>query len=112
MIWLAINTTHDATNAFNKDWITKNNLSYPILNDSDGVVGKAYGAKNTPEMYIIGRDGKLLYMGAIDNDKEGDKDRAKVNHVQKALNQILAGFSVSVHGVLCIGSTWRTDVRS
>jgi peroxiredoxin len=93
--WLAINTTHDATNAFNKEWITKNNLTYQILNDSDGVVGRAYGAKTTPEMYIIGKDGKLLYMGGIDNDQAGDKGAAKVNYVQKALGEILAGQPVS-----------------
>jgi peroxiredoxin len=96
VVYLAINTTHDATNAFNKEWITKNGLSYPILNDADGVVGHAYGAKTTPEMYIIGRDGKLLYMGGIDNDKDGDKGAAKVNYVAKALDEILAGKPVSV----------------
>jgi peroxiredoxin len=95
VVHLAINTTHDATNAFNKDWIGKNSLSYPILNDADGVVGKLYGAKTTPEMYIIGRDGKLLYMGGIDNDPDGDKGAAKVNYVSKALDEILAGKSVS-----------------
>jgi peroxiredoxin len=95
VVHLAINTTHDATNAFNKDWIAKNNLTYPILNDSSGVVGHAYGAKTTPHMFIIGRDGKLLYQGGIDNDKEGDKGAAKVNYVAKALDEILAGKPVS-----------------
>jgi len=95
VVYLAINTTHDATNAFNKDWIAKNNLTYPILNDSSGVVGHAYGAKTTPHMFIIGRDGKLLYQGGIDNDKQGDKGAAKVNYVAKALDEILAGKPVS-----------------
>jgi len=93
--WLAINTTHDATNTFNKEWITKNNLSYPILNDSDGVVGHAYGAKTTPEMFIIGKDGKLLYAGGIDNDKSGEKGIARVNYVQRALGEIMSGQPVS-----------------
>jgi peroxiredoxin len=95
VVHLAINTTHNATNAFNKEWITKNNLTYPILNDADGVVGKAYGAKTTPEMYVIGRDGRLLYMGGIDNDPDGDKGAAKVNYVAKALDEILADKPVS-----------------
>jgi len=95
VVYLAINTTHDATNAFNKEWIAKNSLSYPILNDADGVVGHAYDAKTTPEMFIIGRHGKLLYKGGIDNDKDGDKGAGKINYVSKALDEILAGKAVS-----------------
>jgi peroxiredoxin len=96
VVWLAINTTFNATNSFNKDWITKNSLTYPILNDADGVVGHQYGAKTTPEMYIIGKDGTLLYMGGIDNDKDGDKGSARINYVSKALDEILAGKAVTV----------------
>jgi peroxiredoxin len=96
VVWLAINTTHDATNSFNKEWITKNSLTYPILNDSDGVVGHEYGAKTTPEMYIISKEGTLLYMGGIDNDKDNDKGSARVNYVSKALDEILSGKPVTV----------------
>lgn len=93
--YLAINTTKDSTNTSNKEWITKNSLSYPILNDAEGAVGHAYDAKTTPQMFIIGKDGKLLYAGGIDNDKDGDKAAARVNYVQKALGEIMSGQPVS-----------------
>jgi peroxiredoxin len=96
VVWLAINSTGTATNAEDKAWITENNLSYPILNDSAGEVGHAYGAKSTPGMYIIGKNGTLVYSGAIDNDPSGNlAPSAKVNYVQKALTELLAGSAVS-----------------
>lgn len=71
-------------------------LNYPILNDETGVTGKAYGAKTTPHMFIVGKDGKVAYMGAIDNNKGGDKkDGEVVNYVRQALDQIIKGETVT-----------------
>ncbi len=95
VVWLAINTTHDADNAFNKNWVSQNSLDYPILNDSKGVVGHEYGAKTTPDMFIINKDGALAYSGGIDNDPEGDKGSARINYVDQALSELLAGQTVS-----------------
>ncbi|WP_149538230.1 redoxin domain-containing protein [Siccirubricoccus phaeus] len=38
-----------------------------VLLDPEGNVGRAYGAQTTPHMYVIGADGRLLYMGGIDS---------------------------------------------
>jgi peroxiredoxin len=96
VVWLAINTTASADNAFNKNFADANNVPYPILNDSAGNVGKAYQAKSTPDMFIIDKSGNLAYSGAIDNDPDGDRGNDRVNYVQKALDEMLAGQSVSV----------------
>ena len=90
VVWLAINSSHDADNAFNKQWAEKNKLDYPILNDSAGKVGHAYNAKTTPDMFIIDKDGKLVYEGAIDNVPEGDMGSSRINYVEKALDDVLA----------------------
>jgi peroxiredoxin len=95
VIWLAINSTHDLTNSVDLEWAKQQNISYPILNDTTGATGHAYGAKNTPEMYIIDKTGKLVYMGGIDNDPQGDKAN-KTNYVAQALDEILADKAVSV----------------
>jgi len=95
VIWLAINSTKNTTNDSDKQWADAQSIAYPILNDVDTAVGKAYHATNTPEMYLIGADGTLLYKGAIDNDPDGDRSSGKVNYVQKALDELLAGKSVS-----------------
>lgn len=56
-----------------------------ILLDPDGIVGKAYGAKTTPQMALIDSKGVLRYAGAID-------DRPTANHasVEGATNYLLA----------------------
>jgi peroxiredoxin len=94
--WLAINSSHDVTNSFDKQWATQQNISYPILNDAAGSIGHAYGATNTPDMFIISKDGKLIYKGAIDNDRDQDRTSGKINYVDQALSETLAGKPVSV----------------
>jgi hypothetical protein len=75
------------------------------LNDSKGTVGHEYDATNTPEMFIIGKDGKLLYEGAIDNDRDHDKGKDQVNYVDQALGEILAGKAVTVPQTTPYGCT-------
>jgi len=94
--WLAINSSHDVSNADMKQWATSQGISYPILNDAAGTTGHAYGATNTPEMYVIGKDGTLLYKGAIDNDRDDTLGSAKINYVDQALGEVLAGKPISV----------------
>lgn len=68
-------------------------MKYPVLIDSDGKVGKTYGAKTTPHIFVVAADGSLAYMGAIDNQKEG-KDY--VNYAKQAIEELKAGKKVSV----------------
>ena len=92
--WLAINTTPGKTSADNKAVAGKWNIAYPILTDADGSVGKAYGAKTTPHMFIVDQKGTIAYAGAIDNDPEGNKSD-RVNLVDKALGELTSGTSVT-----------------
>lgn len=96
--FLAINSGAAGNQGHGKDAeaAKKWKIEYPILSDETGAVGKAYGAKATPHMYIIDTKGTLRYMGAIDNNARGDKSgSAYVNYVAQALDEILAGETVS-----------------
>jgi len=64
-----------------------------VLLDPSGEVGKKYDAKTTPEMFVLDKEGKVLYAGAIDSIKSTDSaDVAKAeNHVRAALDAALAG---------------------
>ena len=68
------------------------------LLDPKGVVGKGYGAKTTPHIYIIDGSGKLVYQGGIDDKPTADTaDIAGArNHVLAALGELRAGKPVSV----------------
>ena len=67
-----------------------------LLLDPDGKVGHEYGAKTTPDMYIINPDGKLVYQGAIDSKPTTSVADLKVatNYVKVALDDSMNGKSV------------------
>jgi peroxiredoxin len=68
------------------------------LMDADGKVGRAYGARTTPHMYVIDPAGTLVYAGAIDDKPSANPADVKTatNHVRQALAQTLAGKPVGV----------------
>jgi peroxiredoxin len=68
-----------------------------LLLDPDGKVGHAYGAKTTPDMYIINPEGKLVYEGAIDSKPTTAIADLKTatNYVKVALDDSMTGKSVS-----------------
>jgi peroxiredoxin len=105
VVWLAINSTHDNTVSSNKAAANAWNMNRPILDDASGTVGHEYGATNTPEIFVIGKDGKIAYEGAFDNDPQGDKSSDKINYAAQALDEILAGKSVSVPETKAYGCT-------
>jgi len=85
-------TDEKAKEAFAKHGIAA--TSY--IRDVNGIIGKAYGAKTTPHMFVINK-GRVAYMGAIDSIPSADKaDIAKAeNHVAKALDEVLDGKEVT-----------------
>ena len=68
------------------------------LLDPDGIVGKLYGARTTPHMYVIDGQGMLRYMGGIDSIASTDKEdiARATQYVPQALAEIKAGKPVSV----------------
>ena len=64
-----------------------------LLLDPEGKAGRAYGAKNTPNMVIIDPDGKIAYEGAIDSKASPNPADipSSTNYVKAALDQSLAG---------------------
>jgi peroxiredoxin len=95
VVWLGINSTNYATKGVDADWVAKNQLIYRILDDHAGAVGKLYGAKTTPHMYIVDKSGTLVYKGAIDSDPSISGKADAVNYVEKALDELLSGKPVS-----------------
>jgi len=98
IVFVAINSgapgKQGAGAEYNRKAAENYGITYPILLDEEGTVGKTYGAKVTPTIYIVNKDGVIAYTGAVDNGqgmKIGD-----VNYVSQALNEILAGQTVSV----------------
>lgn len=88
-----------------KEKAEKKSFASDILLDPTGVVGQLYKAKTTPHMFIINKEGNLIYQGAIDS--EADADQASIpkakNYISEALNEAISGKKVTAHTTASYG---------
>lgn len=94
VVWLAINSTHTWNREKNQAWRDAHALPYPVLDDHEGEVGRLYGARTTPHLFIVHR-GVLVYDGAIDDDPRGQKESPE-NFVAVALKAVFADAPVEL----------------
>ncbi|MEM9158751.1 MAG: redoxin family protein, partial [Verrucomicrobiota bacterium] len=102
VVWLSICSSAEGKQGYmsNADWkkvsARKGVQSTAILLDADGKVGRAYGARATPHMFVIDEKGLLAYNGAIDSIRStspSDVDKAE-NYVQQAVNALMGGAEI------------------
>ena len=99
VVWLGVDSAAPGKQGYAvediRDGVNRMGLTHPILRDESGAVGHAYGATNTPHLFVIDKAGTLVYAGAIDNspDAEGESPQggALVNYVDAALADLAAG---------------------
>lgn len=103
VVWLTVNSSAagqqghlDAAGA-NTLMKQKNGAATAVLLDHDGTIGRAYGAKTTPHMFVIDPSGAVVYAGGIDDKPSTDKAdiATATNHVAAALREVTAGKKVS-----------------
>lgn len=108
VVWMAINSgapgLQGAGVERNTKAIEEFKIEYPVLMDMDGKVGGLYGAKRTPEMFVIAKDGTIVYHGAIDSDRSA-RNLGEINYVKDALKAHLAGETVAVQRTQAYGCT-------
>lgn len=90
VVWLAIDSSNFVTAESATSWASTKGITYPILLDASGEVGRMYEARTTPHMFVIGAEGQVLYNGAIDDNAGGKNDTVN-NYVEAALTATLAG---------------------
>jgi peroxiredoxin len=97
VVWLAVNSTSHTKPEANTAFAKKHKLPFPILDDRSGRVGRAYGARTTPHIFVVDKKGYVAYQGAIDTAPMGKvKAGARtVNHVDNALAELTAGKEVT-----------------
>ena len=97
VVWLAVNSgapgKQGAGLERNRKAKADYSMSYPILLDQSGKVGRAYGAKTTPHMFVIAPDGALIYKGAIDDDRRPQTMGSTV-YVRTAIDAYASGGKV------------------
>ncbi len=103
VVWLSIdssapgmegNLTAEQAEKKIAEWKTKQTA---LVLDPDGKAGRTYGAKNTPHMFVINPEGKIIYEGAIDSKASPNPAdiASSTNYVKVALDESLAGKTVS-----------------
>ena len=103
VVWLSIdssapglegNLTAEQAEKKIAEWKTKQTA---LVLDPDGKAGRSYGAKNTPHMFVINPEGKIIYEGAIDSKASPNPAdiSSSTNYVKVALDESLAGKTVS-----------------
>jgi peroxiredoxin len=113
VVWLTLISSSPGTQGYvtpkQADDLTVTRKANPtsVLLDPTGAVGKAYGATNTPHMYLIDKNGLLLYAGAIDDrptTRRADVQGAH-NYVRSALEDVAAGRAVQTPVTRAYGCT-------
>jgi peroxiredoxin len=103
VVWLAVNSTAQGHYDYKKPadmaaWMQSQKASATAtLMDSEGKVGRTYGARTTPHMYIVDAKGTLAYAGGIDDKPSANPADTKTakNFVTAALADIAAGRPVA-----------------
>ncbi|MBX3744754.1 MAG: redoxin domain-containing protein [Verrucomicrobiae bacterium] len=103
VVWLIVNSTHARNSSYRTpskaqaEWEKLKIKATAWLDDNAGTIGKAYGMRTTPHMFVVTRDGALAYDGAIDDNPSpsGDPRKAR-NFVREAVEAVLAGTEVAV----------------
>ena len=96
VVWLSIVSSAPGKQGYyeaaqmNKENDKMGGMQTAILLDPSGDVGRLYGAKTTPHMYIINPEGKLIYKGGID-----DQPRARESETKNATNFVSRGAQTS-----------------
>ena len=104
VVWLTINSSAEGNQGYMTPAEAKafaasqESRRTAYLLDPKGEVGRTYGAKTTPHMYVVNASGTLVYNGGIDDRPTQDKaDIAGArNHILAALSELKAGKPVSV----------------
>ncbi len=113
IVWLTLISSSPGTQGHvtpaQADELTSTRKAAPtaVLLDEKGVVGRMYGATNTPHMYIVDKAGLLVYAGAIDDrptSRRADVPGAN-NYVRAALEAVAAGQPVKTPVTRAYGCT-------
>ncbi len=103
VVWITVNSSGEGKEGFiataeeAKAMVAEKGLaSTAYVLDPTGEVGKAFGAKVTPHMFVIDGEGKVAYQGAIDSEASADPaDVATAdNYVMAAIDALAAGQAV------------------
>jgi hypothetical protein len=97
IVWLSVISSRQGEQGYstpaeaNADVKKYNGAATAVLLDTSGNMGRAYGARTTPQMYVINPRGILVYNGAID-----DKPTTRHEDINGARNYLVEALTASL----------------
>ena len=103
VVWLIVNSvnpknpSHRTSEQAQAELKEKNITANAWIDDSAGTIGHLYDMQTTPQMFVINKDGTLVYDGAIDDQPDPSHDpKTARNYVKETVNDLLAGKPIEV----------------
>lgn len=110
-VYIAVNSTanmpKDDVIKQQQAFVKEHNVDIPVLIDYEGTVGKMFGAKHTPDIYVIDNTQTLRYYGGFTDDMGFKNGTKSTNYPINALTQLKNGESVSPD----TARRWGCDVK-
>lgn len=101
--FLGINSNKQESVEEIRDHAKKHGFGFPVLKDHKNVIADKFKASFTPEIYVLNGSFEIVYHGRIDDSQRVDK--VKVQDLRTALDEILAGKSVTTARTKAFGCT-------
>jgi thiol-disulfide isomerase/thioredoxin len=73
-----------------KEHMKEKKINYVYGYDESQAIGRAYGATNTPHFFVLDKERKIRYIGAMDNNVM-DETKVKTHYLRDAVDALLAG---------------------
>ncbi len=80
-------------------------FKFPYLYDESQKIAKAYGAVRTPEFFVLNKERRIVYMGAMDDNTKADQ--VKTKHLEDAINATLNGQPIATTETPPVGCAIR-----
>ncbi|HET6202215.1 MAG TPA: redoxin domain-containing protein [Planctomycetota bacterium] len=86
-------------------------IPFRVLLDPDSSVADLYGAKTTPHCFVVGKDGKIAYVGAVDSNTSTPLKAGEgvTNYLRDALAAVLAGKPVATPTTKEVGCSIKRE---
>jgi peroxiredoxin len=84
-----------------KDYMKEHKSNYTYAYDETQATGKAYGATNTPQFFVLDKERKIRYTGAMDNNQ--NESKVTKNYLREAVDALLKGESPPVDETRAVG---------
>ncbi|KAA5544320.1 thioredoxin family protein [Roseiconus nitratireducens] len=107
VVAINVNTVEEDRMPAMKERAEEKQFPYPYLWDESQQIAKQYGAKFTPQFFVLGRDRQVVYMGSLDDSPGGDA--VTKTYVADAIESVLSGDELAVTETVPIGCTIRFE---